>query len=228
MRKSRSTQLWVVAVLREGRAWLKKCRASLSPRHVMLFVSLMTTFAVLGTSSAAVAGTPGLSLPATFSGTSCSVHLTLTLYRNGVGFMRGVAGGRELLNQSGRFTYDDSGSRVIFDPKSANPGPFYQVVDERTLQRLGSSGGTPDSQCDERLVRSAQVIAISGVLKPVTLSSDVWTAESLGGARMLPEASYPRFTLDPREHAIAGDTGCGSFSGSYAVDGVRMRFPIST
>jgi heat shock protein HslJ len=166
----------------------------------------------------------GFSLPATFIGSACGARTTLTLRADGIGFERDVARGRELANGSSRFALDLARRRLIFANRYFKQGPFYAIVDERTLQRLGPEGGSPDSQCDERLYRSARIVRISGVLQPVTLYSDVWTQETLAGSTLNPEIVPPRFTFSSPTRTIAGFTACGRFSGAYALHGTTLHF----
>lgn len=165
--------------------------------------------------------------PATFEsaykGTGwCGGGVTLTLHANGTFVGRVIRGGWEMSDWSGTW-HSDRRDRLTLAGGGSNN--YYRIVDAKSLEPLDALGHSSDSRCNTRLTRSSRIVDFSGVMRPVTLSSDVWTLFELHGKNVTVPigAKPPRLMFDVIAKRITGSMGCNNLSGTFVQDGSRLK-----
>lgn len=65
------------------------------------------------------------------------------------------------------------------------------------------------------------------LLGPATLEGTEWVLVSLPGAPDPPEGARATLVLDDERGILHGSTGCGTFDGSYQLEGGRLRLGVT-
>jgi len=184
----------------------------------------LTLFA--GTLPGAAALATAFTAPVTFEGRrGCgserdAARITLTLRANATYVLRIILKGREQYEGMGLWNVDSPGQKLVLDSESERPR-IYQLVDMASLKLLYDSKTSLSRSCFENLKQSAHIVDFSGQMRNVTLTSDLWTLETLGGklVESAVELKPPSIAFDKATNRLAGSTGCHVLTGTYAQEG---------
>jgi copper homeostasis protein (lipoprotein) len=127
-----------------------------------------------------------------------------------------------LFDDRGRFSWSDDGRRITLDIGDA---PTDYLVQENRLLQLDMSGAVITGELADRYVLH-KVTDPDPLITPVSLPlhDTRWELLTLRGAD-LPATLTERPWLElRRDGTVAGFAGCNSFSGSYTLDGLQLRF----
>jgi len=131
------------------------------------------------------------------------------------------------LDDRGRWQLADDGRTLTL--RGEHEASRFALHDTNTLRKLDSEGKEIASKLDYDLKRTPTFMAIESENREaaeVPLENTYWKLIRLPGAEInSPSAKQkPHFVLNPETHRISGAGGCNRLSGSYQIDGDRIRF----
>lgn len=153
-----------------------------------------------------------------------AILTTLTLNEDGSYEFKRLFVGEDgaLFDDRGRFSWSEDGKRIMLDIGDA---PAAYIVQENRIVQLDMSGQPITGNLAERYILH-KVSDPDPLITPVSfpLFDTHWELTTLRG-QDVPAAlqEKPWLVLD-RNGTVSGFAGCNSFSGSYTLDGLQLRF----
>lgn len=153
-----------------------------------------------------------------------AILTTLTLEEDGNYQIKRLYVGQDdlLFDTSGRFTWSDDSSRIQLDIGDA---PDTYVVEENRLVQLDMDAERITGDLADRYVLH-KVEDPDPLITPVSfpLMGTRWELATLRGQDLPADLERKPWLLLERDGTVKGFGGCNSFSGSYTLDGLRLRF----
>lgn len=153
-----------------------------------------------------------------------AILTTLTLQEGDTYEIKRLYVGRDslLFDTTGRFTWSADGSRISLDIGDA---PDTYVVQENRLVQLDMDEERITGELADRYVLY-KVENPDPLITPVSfpLQGTRWELATLRGVDLPAELEQKPWLLLDRDGTARGFGGCNSFTGSYTLEGLRLRF----
>lgn len=153
-----------------------------------------------------------------------AILTTLTLAQDGSFELKRLFVGEDgsLFDDRGRFSWSEDGRRIMLDIGDA---PTQYLVQENRIVQLDMSGEPITGNLAERYILH-KVSDPDPLITPVSfpLFDTRWELATLRGQDIAATVQEKPWLILRRDGTVSGFAGCNSFSGTYTLEGLQLRF----